>query len=825
MTATDATGAASAAGATEVTDAATTRVRGGTGKRRIAFACHVAHEDRVPGLLALLRSLALTNPGLCEDFLVLHDGLPERALDAARRLHPRVVPRRAASRRELLTPPWPGAAADGTGGGTGGTATGTDGGPVGGAGYDTVVAFTTGMVVLGDLSDLLRLRHGIAAVPQPYALAEGDDGTRARAVRDDGLYVLQRDAADPPPATGEASAAARTPGGPRVRGEVPARPGPLVHLDARYDFLAARLYDDAPVPDHVVVLDFGEGAHRPWDGGLPGHGPAERAWRRYDMADDAFRRAFCALPGPRHPDLFAHCAAPLLATGSPPSVNMARELAAVHLERGRYEQAVEVLAPVLERAQPDQPRFHETAGTALMAVSRYDEAEAHLLLATAAPHLAPRAFARLARMAWLRGDDEAARGYAREGLDSDPTDRGCRTLYGPPPAPRGTPGDGASDRPAPVPVPAPVPTRERRQVPPAEQFAHVALFSTGKENAGDKVLPEAVRMCLDSDTGPDRWLSVPVHRLFDERALEQVNARRALVVGGGGLFLPDTWPNGNSAWQWNAPDDAVRRVTVPLAVFAVGYNAFDGQEYGRGRFVESLRTLVERSAFFGLRNHGSVERVRDLLPASLRDRVRWQPCPTTVTRHLVPGWTDPAERAETALVNCAYDRAGLRFGHDYGHFLAQMAAAVRALRGRVEVRYAAHLPADERFVHDLRREHGLTLPVDPLHDFGNDAIRDHYARTRLVIGMRGHATMIAFGSGTPSISLVSHPKLAYFLEDVGRPEWGVSVHDRELGAVLTERATAFLDDHDAAVADVHGRQRALWRTTAENLRELGDVLG
>ncbi|AXK37609.1 polysaccharide pyruvyl transferase family protein [Streptomyces armeniacus] len=327
-------------------------------------------------------------------------------------------------------------------------------------------------------------------------------------------------------------------------------------------------------------------------------------------------------------------------------------------------------------------------------------------------------------------------------------------------------------------------------------------------------------MCLDADTGPDRWHPVPVHRLFGEHALEQVNARRGLVIGGGGLFLPDTWPNGNSAWQWNVPDEMISRITVPLAVFAVGYNAFDGQDYGRRRFAESLRALVEQSSFFGLRNHGSVERVRDLLPAGLRDRVRWQPCPTTVTRHLVPGWTDPAERADTALINCAYDRAGLRFGHDYGHFLAEMATAVRALRSRVEVRYAAHTPADERFVYDLRREHGLTLPVDPLYDFTNDAIRAHYARTRLVIGMRGHATMIPFGSGTPALSLISHPKLAYFLSDIGRTEWGVSVHERELGAVLTERATALLDAHTAAVEDVHARQRELWRTTSGNLREL-----
>lgn len=367
--------------------------------------------------------------------------------------------------------------------------------------------------------------------------------------------------------------------------------------------------------------------------------------------------------------------------------------------------------------------------------------------------------------------------------------------------------------------------RSPAAAPPGEQLAHVALFADGEENAGDKVLPEAVRSCFTADTGPDRWHQQHAHLLVDEAALERLNARRAVVVGGGGLFLPDTAPNGNSGWQWNIPDDVLARITAPLAVFAVGYNVFDGQRYRRERFAASLRALVERSAFFGLRNHGSVARVRELLPESLREKVRYQPCPTTVARHLDPRLAEPAAREDTVLVNCAYDRAGLRFGHDYGHFLAEMAAAIRAVSTSAEVRYAAHMPADERFVDDLRREHGLTLPVEPLYLLSNDAIRDLYRRTRLVIGMRGHAGMIPFGCGTPVISLVSHPKLAYFLADIDRPDWGVSVHERALGDRLAERARAVLDDHTAAVADVHDRQRLLWSATRDNLARLRELTG
>ncbi|QXQ98999.1 tetratricopeptide repeat protein [Streptomyces sp. WY228] len=717
-----------------------------TGKRRIAFAVYVAGADELPGLQALLRSIALSDPGLCEDVVVLHPGLPDTDFDAARRLHPRLVPRTAAGRHEVF---------------------GLDG-------YDTVVALSPAMVVLGPLDALLKLRTGVAAVPRP-----GPDGAPDP---HGGLLVIQRQDLDhsvPP-------AAAR---------DIPE--SVLVPLEPRYDFPALRLGDDLAVPEDVVVLNFA---------GTPttSTGPAHAARARFDLDDEAFRAAYLALTGPRHPDLLLHLALPF-PEGSRPPIDLVRRIAEIHRGRGRHDEAVALLGEAVV-GRPDLPRCHETLGVCLMALSRYEEAETHLLLATASPDFAPRAYGQLARLAWLLGRTEDARGYALAGLETDPADANCRAWYA-----------RTSEM---IAAGGAVPDS-----PPGEQLAHVALFADGEENAGDKVLPEAVRSCFTADTGPDRWHQQHAHLLVDEAGLERLNDRRAVIVGGGGLFLPDTAPNGNSGWQWNIPDDVLARITAPLAVFAVGYNVFDGQRYRRERFAASLRTLVERSAFFGLRNHGSVARVRELLPDSLREKVRYQPCPTTVARHLDARLAEPVAREDTVLINCAYDRAGLRFGHDYGHFLAEMAAAIRDLSASAEVRYAAHMPADERFVDDLRREHGLTLPVEPLYLLSNDAIRDLYRRTRLVIGMRGHAGMIPFGCGTPVISLVSHPKLAYFLADIDRPDWGVSVHERALGARLAERARAVLADHAAAVADVHDRQRALWSVTRDNLARLRELTG
>ncbi|WP_042165398.1 glycosyltransferase [Streptomyces sp. NBRC 110035] len=754
-----------------------------TGKRRVAFASYV-DENYLPGFLALLRSLALSNPGVCEDFVVLHDDLRPGSVARIRALHPRIVLRRVNTEhydtykkgdqdnylvrkayfildvfrlRE----------------------------------YDTIITLDTDMVVLRDLGELLRLREGLAAVPQFFY---------GQHKLNSGLLVIQREYLSDAfcarlDATGRSGDYELDKHDQGILNSV--LDGDFVRLDARYNFVKRRLSGDLPVPEDTAILHF-TGRHKPWQGGEAGYGQAEGRWREFDLSDAEFQAAYLAQSGGLHHDLVVHLGTPHVARTK--DTESARKVAAAHIAAGDYQDAVDILSSVhipLDEAWP-----HEVLGHALMSVSRYDEARARLLLAAAAPNRAATAYARLAQMAWVHGDDATSLRHATAGISVDPTHRSSRLW---------------AQRAASVP--------ERELGGAGDQLAHVAFYMDRQGNAGDKLLPETVRLGFGPDTTSRRWHSVHAHRLFDEAALERVNARRGLVIGGGGLFIPDTMPNGNSAWQWNVPDEHLRAIDAPIMVYAVGFNAFDGQSYRAGRFRESLRLLVEKSSFFGLRNHGSIAKVRAMLPDHLHDKVRFQPCPTTVSRQLVPGWTDPAEREDTVLLNAAYDRAGLRFGHDYGHFLAEIAKAVRGIGAHTEVRCVAHSLDDERIAFDLRREHGISLPVIPMYDFDNDGIRDLYAKTRLVIGMRGHAGMIPFGVGTPIISLISHPKMAYFLADIERPEWGVSVHDRNLGAVLTERATGILDRHAATVADVHERQQSLWKVTEANAADLRAILG
>lgn len=576
--------------------------------------------------------------------------------------------------------------------------------------------------------------------------------------------------------------------------------GDFVQLDARYNFVKRRLSGDLPVPDSTAILHF-TGRHKPWQGGEAGYREAEDRWHEFELSDAEFHAAYLALPGAKHHDLLVHYGTPhVRRTGSPED---ARKVAASHIAAGEYQEAADLLGRV--RIPVDESWPHEVLGHALMSVSRYEEARARLLLATASPNRAPTAFARLAQIAWIHGDDDAAAEYALKGLAVDPTHRANRlmhkrTTHLPPPAE----GPAASTS-----SPMSPSTWSARATPGTSCCRRAYGWpsaGTPARGGGTPSTPtgSSTRPRWNGSTNAGAWSSAAA-------ASSSRTPRPTATAAGSGTSRTNC-STGSTYPSWST-----RSASTPSTARRTGTG-------GSGSSPACSR-LVERASFFGLRNHGSIEKVRELLPASLHDKVRFQPCPTTVTRQLVDGWADPVRREDTVLINAAYDRSGLRFGHDYGHFLAEMATAVRELGTRAEVQCVAHSLDDERIAFDLRREHGIALPVIPMYDFDNDAIRDTYARTKLVIGMRGHAGMIPFGCGTPIISLISHPKMAYFLADIDRPEWGISVHDRHLGARLAERAAGLLDDHAATVADVHGLQQELWKVTEANAADLRVIQG
>jgi polysaccharide pyruvyl transferase WcaK-like protein len=354
------------------------------------------------------------------------------------------------------------------------------------------------------------------------------------------------------------------------------------------------------------------------------------------------------------------------------------------------------------------------------------------------------------------------------------------------------------------------------------RITHIASYNA---NAGDVLLPVALRDLFVHVLGPIRWHGVHAHPKVTETVVAKMNRTQGVVIGGGGLFLKDTNANTNSGWQWDCPIPSLRAIKTPMALFAVGYNRFRGQPDFDPIFSEHLSLLAEKAVYIGLRNSGSIRAVRQYLPAELQHKLRYQPCMTTLMTRLYPHIIGP-ERSSPPFValNCAFDRAGLRFGERRDEILGRIAEAMLRVQKAMPIRYYSHMNGDE-VVLPFLDERGVKYEFVSLQGANPAEIVRAYARPVLTIGMRGHAQMIPFGCGRPVLSLISHDKLRWFLEDIDASEWGLDVGDDDLADRLSAMALEMIDRAGDVEKQFNAARDRLWGISMRNVTDLARAFG
>ena len=354
-------------------------------------------------------------------------------------------------------------------------------------------------------------------------------------------------------------------------------------------------------------------------------------------------------------------------------------------------------------------------------------------------------------------------------------------------------------------------------------ISHMTCYAV--RNAGDTTLSECVRRTFNQEIDAQiSWRLESVHQPVDARLLQRINASRMLIIGGGGLFLPDTNANSISGWQWACSREALDEIRVPIVLYSIGYNYFRGQEPNR-LFIENLNAIVDKSAFVGLRNHGSVEAVKGLLREPLRDKVCYQPCTTTLIRRIMPELPPKRESGKIAF-NFAFDRADKRYGGRQEEILHEIVNSMYQLRDKgYDIYIIAHCSDDLSIlsmIADWKKIHTVNATawdLDKLVRFYNDM--------DVVLGMRGHAQMIPFGVNCHIISLGSHEKMRWFLEDIRAEDWYVELtHD--IPTLAKRIVDKFEEIHEVNGKEtdirLHQAQEELYRITLDNMARIKRIL-
>jgi SAM-dependent methyltransferase/polysaccharide pyruvyl transferase WcaK-like protein len=351
---------------------------------------------------------------------------------------------------------------------------------------------------------------------------------------------------------------------------------------------------------------------------------------------------------------------------------------------------------------------------------------------------------------------------------------------------------------------------------------HFTLYKGYGNNAGDLVLSKAVRDTINT-TENYSWDIRNLHSKINENTISEINQSAGVIVGGGGLFLPDTNLNTISHWQWPVSKINLEAINKPLIGYAIGYNYFPGQK-PIPEFVDNLDAFINKCDFIGLRNHGSIEAVNKLLNNKYKDKIAFQPCPTTIISKLQK--TNRKIPEKNIAINIAFDRYEKRFGSDKNRILLEIGDALLKLHKESnKIYYVAHLSFDNRFLLVLDR---LNIPYTKLnlHQMIAPEIINFYSNMDLVIGMRGHAQMIPFGVNTMILTLGTHNKMRWFLEDIDALDWYIDVRNTEsLDEVIADKAIALFNSRHTVEDKLQTEQAKLYEITKSNLNTIRDIIG
>lgn len=347
-------------------------------------------------------------------------------------------------------------------------------------------------------------------------------------------------------------------------------------------------------------------------------------------------------------------------------------------------------------------------------------------------------------------------------------------------------------------------------------ISHVSAFNYG--NAGDVMLPIALHDIWNRDAKSIKWDNQSVYPKVDQELVDKINKTKGLIIGGGGLFLKDTNANKISGWQWPCSIEMLEKIDVPIVFYAVGYNRFRGQEEFDDFFTDNLRAFVEKSAYMGIRNSGSINALKNYLPEHLHHKLRFQPCMTTFLSEIYPDVTNYNEKKDFVAVNAAFDRSQLRFGEKIGDILNDTAKAIKTISKDMPIKFYSHMPSDDAFLPFLQ-SYGVKYELVKLSNVHPTKIIQEYAKPKLVVGMRGHAQMIPFGCKTPIVSIVSHNKMQWFLDDIGQPKWGADVLSETYQQDLEKRMINSLENTSAEIEYISKKQKELFEISQFNVNE------
>ena len=302
---------------------------------------------------------------------------------------------------------------------------------------------------------------------------------------------------------------------------------------------------------------------------------------------------------------------------------------------------------------------------------------------------------------------------------------------------------------------------------------HISAHNAG--NAGDIFLNESVQKLFNKVLGEIQWTIFDIQKLCTEKDIEFFNKYDAIVVGGGGhIAISSFYTKNETGWSVGLTNAVLHQLKPKLINYAIGYNLFRGEIMDNDVFICNMSNVIERSDFFSIRHYGDIGKLKNVVGDK---DIRFNFCSSMVSYPFIPN------NNNTVAFQFASDAVDKRFGStaNMDKFIRNMEGIAEHFSNKgVKVYLVSHTNRDEPIDFDIFngwKDKGINCELISLVGSSPKKTADFYYGINTVFAMRGHSQMIPLGLGCKVVSLISHDKIRFLLEDLGIEDTGVEVNE------------------------------------------------
>jgi hypothetical protein len=313
------------------------------------------------------------------------------------------------------------------------------------------------------------------------------------------------------------------------------------------------------------------------------------------------------------------------------------------------------------------------------------------------------------------------------------------------------------------------------------KVAHIYADSNS-HNSGDVILSISTKkyfeeIILDKQNIEYTNICCRNKENFNKNNIEKLNDFDYILVGGGGLILPDTYNNKVSCWQWIIDKDCYSLIKKPIYVLSIGYNLFynqninmfdrDSNKEDKERysiFIENISTLIKKSTHFSLRHKNDVKIMNNLLENKFKDKIKYEMCPSVWYSEKY--WKNKMNKKEYVAIEIKDDREWRRYYNiKKEHFYNELKKFVEyCLNYNIKVCVLFH-DKSKNFYNYLKKNN-ITIPFLSNCSKSEEEIYENYSKIHTILCTAGHSQMISHALGINIISLITHPKLENFCDEI-----------------------------------------------------------